>query len=92
MTKIRFNERASKFFDIFRRELCIDDLHNGTKQTIFLGYGGYKFDPQVIKIEFDGFTCKVQNKDLTRFPARIKSCATYLAEIRAYGRYQVSHH
>ncbi|MCP4990695.1 MAG: hypothetical protein GY928_33025 [Colwellia sp.] len=92
MTTIDFNVGTSKFTDVFREKLCISELNKGTEQTVFLGAGGYEFKLQEIEIKSEGFLCEFGNKDLTRFPARIKSLATFLAEIKAYGTYKISHH
>jgi hypothetical protein len=92
MITMGFNIKASKFTNTFYDKLCLDTLSKGVEQTVFLGDGGYEFKLQDIEIKHDGFICEFDNKDLTRFPARIKSLASFLAKNKAYGTYKMSSH
>jgi len=93
---IEYNKQKTNFRKTCRNEIKLkaQKLLSGDTVDIDLGKrDGYPGDIKVKIKESDEteFWSDYDSTDLTRFPARIKGCATALKDLDMYGKYRIQH-
>jgi len=93
--KIEYNKKDSKFFEPCKK--FIQNYQNQilSKEQVSINLGGSGYEGTVvIDINENNSTFNTDwvNSDPSRFPARIKACATMLYRMNFIGRYKISHY
>lgn len=91
---ISYNKEKTDFRKICRNVISSnrDKVKAGDQIEIDLHKeGGYPGDMSVKIEEGDEFWSDYEGSDVTRFPARIKGCATALKDLEMFGKYRIKH-
>lgn len=90
--KLRFAAR-SRFFPTIEGALPTDASIDELDVRVFLGPGGYELDAEILIHADDAgwFDVDWENRDPSRFPARIRAAVTVLMRRGYVGAFLVSH-